>query len=149
MFIDWSFWKYLDFIAFLCFMIIPIPMMIVTWLYVNKTPRKQRLIELGYGTNNDWYRGKRIDFVDANWVLPMMVSVAFVWKKLSFLLKRHKKPLQPFDLTPNLHKDIYYLKLPIEFPFFYYWVLTCFSFMIFGMLILTIDTAINKGWFNF
>ena len=38
------------------FIVIPIPMSIITWLYVNKTPRKQRLIELGYGTNNDWYR---------------------------------------------------------------------------------------------
>ena len=131
-----------------CFMLIPLPMMVVTWLYVNKTPRKQRLIELGYGTNNDWYRGKKIDFVDANWVLPMIVVGSFVLSHLTFFIKRHKKPLQPFDLTPNLHKDENYLKLPLEFPFYYYWVLSMLFMMLFGMTVLFICMGIDKGWFN-
>ena len=59
--------------AMICGGLIPLLMMVVTWLYVNKTPRKQRLIELGYGTNNDWYRGKKIDFVDANYIVALVL----------------------------------------------------------------------------
>ena len=136
-------------IAVLCAGIIPIPMFIATWLYVNKTHRKQRLIELGYGTNNEWYRGKRIDFVEANWILPMMVVGSFVLRHLTYFIKRNKKPLQPFDLTPNLHNNENYLKLPKEFPFFYYWVLWTYFIMTFGMTVLFIGMGIDKGWFNF
>ena len=123
-------------------------MFIVTWIYVNKTPRKQRLIELGYGTNNDWHRGKRIDFVEANWILPMMVIGAFVLRHLTYFIKRNKKPLQPFDLTPNLHNNTNYLKLPKEFPFFYYWVLTTFSSIAIGILCATFAGGIKNGWLN-
>ena len=81
-------------IAVLCAGIIPIPMFIATWLYVNKTSRKQRLIELGYGTNNDWHRGKRIDFVDANYIVSLVTVVSYgmsfrknkLKKKRSFVL---------------------------------------------------------------
>ena len=146
MFIDWSFWKYLDFIAFLCFMIIPIPMMIVTWLYVNKTPRKQRLIELGYGTDNEWYRGKKIDFVDANYVISLMsgAAIGMIFRK-NILHMKLKKLL----LVPNLHNTENYLKLRNEFPFFYYWELFKYLFIAFGMTFLFIDDGISKGWFDF
>ena len=133
----------------LFFVIIPIPMMIVTWLYVNKTPRKQRLIELGYGTDNAWYRGKWIGFVDANYVISLMVSGAFVASHLYFLIKRRrkqgKKTEAQFDLFPNLNKDENYLKLRKEFPFFYYWESLKYLFIAFGMTVLGID----KGWFSF
>jgi hypothetical protein len=131
---------------------IPILMMIVTWLYVNKTPRKQRLIELGYGTDNKWYRGKKIDFVDANYVISLMVAGAFVASHLYFLIKRRreqgKKTEAQFDLFPNLHRDENYLKLRQEFPFFYYWVLTMAVFVLFGMTVLGIGMGIDKGWFG-
>ena len=140
-------------LALFCFMLIPPPMMAVTWLYVNKTPRKQRLIELGYGTNNDWYRGKRIGFVDANYVLSMIVVGAFVGSKLHFLIVRRKKQGKKtegqFDLTPNLHQDENYLKVKREFPFFYYWILTMFVLVMFGATSLFIGMGIDKGWFNF
>ena len=136
-----------------CFMLIPLPMMVVTWLYVNKTPRKQRLIELGYGTNNDWYRGKKIDFVDANYLLPMIVFGAFVAGNLYFVIQRRKKQGKKteaqFDLIPNLHNDENYLKVKREFPFFYYWILTMFVLVAFGMTVLSIDMGIDKGWFHF
>ena len=138
----------LMFIGLICLLLIPPPMFIVTWIYVNKTPRKQRLIELGYGTNNDWHRGKRIDFVEANWILPMMVIGAFVLRHLTYFIKRNKKPLQPFDLTPNLHNNTNYLKLPKEFPFFYYWVLTTFSSIAIGILCATFAGGIKNGWLN-
>ena len=80
----------------ICFMLIPPPMMVVTWLYVNKTPRKQRLIELGYGTNNDWYRGKRIDFVDANYIVSLVTVVSY---GMSFRKNKLKKNVVLFSLA--------------------------------------------------
>ena len=146
MFIDWSFWKWLDFIAFLCFMVIPPPMFIVTWLYVNKTPHKQRLIELGYGTNNDWYRGKRIDFVDANYVISLMAGVSY---GMRFRKNKLKKPTVMFSLAPNLHLNENYNKLINEFGFFVKWESVKYILIIFGMTVLFIGMGIDKGWFNF
>lgn len=133
-------------IAVLCAGIIPIPMFIVTWLYVNKTPRKQRLIELGYGTNNDWYRGKRIDFVDANYVISLMAGVSY---GMRFRKNKLKKPTVMFSLAPNLHLNENYNKLINEFGFFVKWESVKYILIIFGMTVLFIGMGIDKGWFNF
>ena len=121
-------------------------MMVVTWLYVNKTPRKQRLIELGYGTNNDWYRGKKIDFVDANYIVALVPAAAF---GMIFRKKIFKMKLKKLLLVPNLHNDENYLKVKREFPFFYYWILTMFVLVVSGMTVLSIGMGIDKGWFHF
>ena len=146
MFIDWSFWKYLDFIAFLCFMIIPIPMMIVTWLYVNKTPRKKRLIELGFGTNNAWYRGKWIGFLDASFLFGGMAFIAYAMILRKDILG---KKIPDMDFFPNLAFNNHYNKLLIEFRWFSRWTLMEFFITLFGAIVLFIDSGIAKGWFNF
>ena len=146
MFIDWSFWKWLDFMAFISFLVIPVPMMIVTWLYVNKTPRKQRLIELGYGTDNAWYRGKWIGFVDANYLFAMLPTVAYAMRfRKDFLGKK----IPEMTLTPNLEFNDNYNKLLNEFKFFVRWVITMVLFIAFGMTVLGIGMGIDKGWFSF
>ena len=139
-------YDWLMLIGGVCFMLIPLPMMVVTWLYVNKTPRKQRLIELGYGTNNDWYRGKKIDFVDANYIVALVPAAAF---GMIFRKKIFKMKLKKLLLVPNLHNDENYLKVKREFPFFYYWILTMFVLVVSGMTVLSIGMGIDKGWFHF
>ena len=132
--------------AMICGGLIPLLMMVVTWLYVNKTPRKRRLIELGYGTNNDWYRGKKIDFVDANYIVALVPAAAF---GMIFRKKILKMKLKKLLLVPNLHNDENYLKVRHEFPFFYYWILTMFVLVVSGMTVLSIGMGIDKGWFHF
>ena len=132
--------------AMICGGLIPLLMMVVTWLYVNKTPRKRRLIELGYGTNNDWYRGKKIDFVDANYIVALVPAAAF---GMIFRKKILKMKLKKLLLVPNLHNDENYLKVRHEFPFFYYWILTMFVIVTFGATTLFIGMGIDKGWFHF
>ena len=133
-------------LALVCFMLIPPPMMVVTWLYVNKTSRKQRLIELGYGTNNDWHRGKRIDFVDANYIVSLVTVVSY---GMSFRKNKLKKNVVLFSLAPNLHLHDNYDKLLDEFKFFSRWELTKYLFLFFGATSLFIGMGIDKGWFNF
>ena len=84
-------YDWLILIGGICFLFAPWPMMIVTWQYINKTPRRQRLIELGYGVNNDWYRGKKVDFIDANYIFSMLAVGALIWSKLHFLVIKRKK----------------------------------------------------------
>ena len=129
-----------------CFMLIPLPMMVVTWLYVNKTPRKQRLIELGYGTNNDWYRGKKIDIVDANYIISLSAVVSY---GMRFRKNTLKKPVVLFSLAPNLHLHNNYDKLIDEFGFFVRWETVKYLLIAFGMTVLYIGMGIDKGWFHF
>ena len=131
-------------LALFCFMLIPLPMMIVTWLYVNKTPRRKRLIELGYGINNDWYRGKRIDFVDANYIVSLMTVVSY---GMRFRKDKLRKQVVLFSLAPNLHLHNHYDKLLNEFRFFAKWELIKYLLIIFGAVLLFIGIGIDKDWF--
>ena len=133
-------------LALFCFMLIPLPMMVVTWLYVNKTPRKQRLIELGYGTNNDWYRGKKIDIVDANYIISLSAVVSY---GMRFRKNTLKKPVVLFSLAPNLHLHNNYDKLIDEFSFFVRWETVKYLLIAFGATTLFIGMGIDKGWFHF
>ena len=132
--------------AMICGGLIPLLMMVVTWLYVNKTPRKQRLIELGYGTNNDWYRGKKIDIVDANYIISLSAVVSYGMRFRKNILK---KPVVLFSLAPNLHLHNNYDKLIDEFGFFVRWETVKYLLIAFGMTVLYIGMGIDKGWFHF
>ena len=139
-------YDWLMLIGGVCFMLIPLPMMVVTWLYVNKTPHKQRLIELGYGTNNDWYRGKKIDIVDANYIISLSAVVSY---GMRFRKNTLKKPVVLFSLAPNLHLHNNYDKLIDEFGFFVRWETVKYLLIAFGATTLFIGMGIDKGWFHF
>ena len=137
---DMSFW--LVIIGMFCAGVIPLLMFIGTWLYVNKTPRKQRLIELGYGTNNDWYRGKWIDFVDANYIISLMPGVAYAMRFRKGILG---KDIPDMTLTNKQEYDNNYNKLIYELKFFIRWELIKYFLIFFGITILLIGISLNKG----
>ena len=45
-------------------------MMFATRAYLNRSSRRNRIIELIWGTNNEWHNGKPFDFVVANFIIP-------------------------------------------------------------------------------
>ena len=139
-------YDWLMLIGGVCFMLIPLLMMVVTWLYVNKTSRKQRLIELGYGIKNDWYRGKKIDIVDANYIISLSAVVSY---GMRFRKNTLKKPVVLFSLAPNLHLHNNYDKLIDEFSFFVRWETVKYLLIAFGATTLFIGMGIDKGWFHF
>ena len=129
----------------ICFMLIPLPMMVVTWLYVNKTPRRKRLIELGFGTNNAWYRGGRIGFLDASFLFGGMAFIAYAMILRKDILG---KKIPDMDFFPNLAFNNHYNKLLIEFKWFSRWTLMEFFITLFGAITLFIGMGIDKGWFG-
>ncbi len=130
--------------AVICFMIAPWPMLIVAYLYVNNPKHKIRLVELGYGLNNDWAKGKRIDFVDSAMLFGSMSLSAYIFK-LGHLFGK-TNPAQSF-VHPNLHRDQNYLKLLREFSFFSFWSISTFFVVVYGMTCCFIAMGIEKGWF--
>ncbi len=75
-------------------------MMLGTQIYLNRTVHRQRLIELVWGKDNNWYRGKKFDFVMANFVFSGSTFAA--WRiKVGLLTKAQKK--SGSYAYPNLH----------------------------------------------
>ena len=55
-------------------------MMFVTKSYLNNSKKKFRLIELIWGLDNEWHKGKKFDFVMAKYVISSSVFTAWSMK---------------------------------------------------------------------
>jgi hypothetical protein len=96
-------------------------MMLGTQIYLNRTVHRQRLIELVWGKDNNWYRGQNFDFVMANFVFSGSTFAA--WRlKVGLLTEAQRK--SGSYAYPNLHNNNNYKKLLSEFPLFVRWELT-------------------------
>jgi hypothetical protein len=139
-----SLMDWLVFLGGICFMVVPLSMLIVAYFYVNHTKRKVRLVELGYGLNNKWARGKRIDIVDSSMLFAQMPPLAKVLK----LMRKFRGDKQPEqDLFPYLNRDQNYLKIWQEFRFYCIWTTSCALICLFGAICLFVGVGIDKGWF--
>jgi hypothetical protein len=139
-----SLMDWLVFLGGICFMVVPLFMLIVAYFYVNHTKRKVRLVELGYGLNNKWARGKRIDIVDSTMLFAQM---PFAAKAMKLGRKIHGGKLLGYVLAPNLIHDQNYLKIWQEFRFYCIWTTSCLLIGFLGAICLFVGIGIDKGWF--
>ena len=105
-------------------------MMLGTQIYLNRTTHRQRLIELVWGKDNNWYRGQKFDFVMANFVFSGSTFAA--WRiKVGLLTKAQKK--SGSYVYPDLHNNNNHKKLLLEFPFFVGWEFTKAGLIIYSL----------------
>lgn len=135
---------WLGFWGLVFFIFIPLVMLIVAYFYVNHTKRKVRLVELGYGLNNKWARGKRIDIVDSTMLFAQM---PFAAKAMKLGRKIHGGKLLGYVLAPNLIHDQNYLKIWQEFRFYCIWTTSCLLIGFFGAICSFLSYGMGKGWF--
>ena len=104
-------------------------MMLGTKIYLNRTRHRQRLIELVWGKDNNWYRGQKFGFVMANFVFSGSTFAA--WRiKVGLSTKAQKK--SGSYAYPNLHNNNH-KKLLLEFPFFVGWEFTKAGLIIYSL----------------
>lgn len=106
-------------------------MMFVTTYYLNHSKRRARLIELVWGTENEYYRGKKMDWVMCNYVFSGSTFTA--WRMKIGLTTKKQKQVGSYGY-PMLHKNQNYLKLLTEFPFFVKWEASKIVFILLGFL---------------
>jgi hypothetical protein len=105
-------------------------MMLGTQIYLNRTTHRQRLIELVWGKDNNWYRGQNFDFVMANFVFSGSTFAA--WRLKAGLLTKSQRKSGSYAY-PNLHNNNNYNKLLSEFPFFVRWEFTKAGLIIYSL----------------
>jgi hypothetical protein len=114
-------------------------MMFVTTIYINRSKKRRRLIELGFGRNNEWYRGKKMDFFMANFVYSGITFTA--WRMKVGLVSKKQKELGAYAF-PELHKHNNYNKLLQEFPFFVKWEMTKMAIIFLGLICMALFISI-------
>ena len=62
-------------ISGLC-MLCAILMMIATAIYLNRSPNRFRIFELGYTKESEWYKTGKVDFFTAKHVIAFMALAA-------------------------------------------------------------------------
>lgn len=117
--------------------------MFVTKYYLNNSKKRFRLIELIWGFDNEWHKGKRFDFVMANYVIPSCVFTA--WLMNSGVASKELMTRGSFGF-PMLHRGSNYEKLLNELRFFVRWELAKATLIFIGFLFGTIVVGINKNW---
>lgn len=118
-------------------------MMFVTKYYLNNSKKRFRLIELIWGFDNEWHKGKRFDFVMANHVIPSCVFTA--WLMNSGVASKELMTRGSFEF-PMLHRDSNYEKLLNELRFFVRWELAKATLIFIGFLFGTIVVGMDKNW---
>lgn len=118
-------------------------MMFATRAYLNRSSRRNRIIELIWGTNNEWHNGKPFDFVVANFIIPSSTFTA--WRMKNGLTTQRQRSAGS-SAFPALHQNKNYTALLNEFSAFAAWeaakaiiLFASFSALILGM-------GLDKGW---
>lgn len=124
-------------------LLIGVLMMIGTTIYLNRSPKRFRLFELGYSTRCEWYASGRVDFFTANYVIS---HAAFAAVRMrggwgSARARSHGSPLAPF-----LHIDGNYRKLLDECPEFVKWELIKIAVIVASLALAVIGMGIDKNW---
>lgn len=124
-------------------LLIGVLMMIGTTVYLNRSPKRFRLFELGYSNRSDWYASGKVDFFTANYVISHTVVAAVRMRRGwgSERARRYGSPLAPF-----LHIDGNYNKLIHEFPGFVRWELIKISVIAASIVLTVIGMGIDKDW---
>lgn len=124
-------------------MVLGLLMMLATRTYLNRSSRRNRIIELIWGTHNEWHKGKPFDFVVANVIIPSSTFAA--WRMKHGLTTPRQKAAGSFAF-PALHQNKNYMALLNEFSAFAAWeaakaiiLFASFAFLILGM-------GLDKEW---
>ena len=123
-------------------LLIGVLMMIGTTLYLNHSPNRFRLFELGYSNRSEWFASGKVDFFTANYVISQTV-VAAVRMRSGWGAERARRHGSP--LAPHLHIDGNYQKLIHEFPGFVKWELFKLSLLAASLVLMMIGMGIDKG----
>lgn len=118
-------------------------MMIGTAAFLNRSPKRFRIFELGYSKDSAWYKNGKVDFFTANYVINHVVIAGLRLRSRSATehLRRNGSPLAPF-----IHLNENYNKLFNEFPIFVKWELAKVAIIIPSLLFGLIGVGLNKGW---
>jgi hypothetical protein len=117
--------------------------MFITKAYLNKSKRRQRLIELIWGVDNEYFRGKKFDFVMANYVIAGCIFTA--WRMKKGYVTKTQKAIGSYGY-PMLHTNQNYNKLLIEFSFFAYWETLKIMFTLIFFLSGGFVYGVDNGW---
>ena len=118
-------------------------MMFGTKYYLNNSKRRKRFIELIWGINNEWYRGKKFDIVMANIFVANAPLIA--WRmKIGWITKKQME--SGAYIYPALHRNLNYLLLLEEFKFFVRWEAIKAMLLLVGILSMTIIYGLAEGW---
>ena len=124
-------------------LLLGILMAFITKSYLNRSKRRQRYIELIWGTENQWHSGEKFDFFMANYVISSSPFTAW-WMKSGFFTKKLKS--KGSYLFPMLHREYNYLKLLDEFPFFVRWEFTKAILLLISVTLMVVIAGDDKGW---
>jgi hypothetical protein len=124
-------------------LLLSILMMTATTVYLNKSPDRFRIFELGYSKESKWFKTGKVDFFTANYVMAAMPIAAIKLKR------RNSKGLslkQGIPLAPYLHISNNYEKLPQECPFFFKWAIAQFCALILTIALLFVGYGMDANW---
>ncbi len=118
-------------------------MMVGTTIYLNRSPRRFRLFELGYSRESEWYKSGKVDFFTANYIMSHML-VAALRMRGGRSSKRARSVGTP--LAPYIHLDRNYDKFLDEFSGFVKCELIKFFVIVVSMAMVAAGMGIDKGW---
>lgn len=124
-------------------LIFGIAMTFGTRVYLNRSRRRWRYIELIWGVDNEWYRGKKFDFLMAGIFVAGATFTA--WRMKAGLQTKKQKQLGAYAY-PELHKNGNYLKLLQEFSNFVLWEFARNAMLLLAMFLMLIGVGLDKGW---
>jgi hypothetical protein len=129
-------------ISGLC-MLCAILMMIATAIYLNRSPDRFRIFELGYTKESEWYKTGKVDFFTANHVIAFMALAALRMRSGwgSTKARTHGTPL-----APALHLNKNYEKFLAEFPKFVIWEILSFSIGLAFIIIGLVAYGMSENW---
>ncbi len=118
-------------------------MMVGTTIYLNRSPRRFRLFELGYSRNSEWYKSGKVDFFTANYIMSHML-VAALRMRGGAGAERVRSAGSP--LAPCIHLDRNYDKFLNEFPGFVRCELIKFFVIVISIALVATGMGLEKGW---
>lgn len=123
-------------IIVMALLLLGIVMSFFTKIYLNRFRGRQRFIELIWGVENNWYKGKKFDFVTAN---IFVGGATFTAWRMKVGLQTKKQAATGAFAYPELHRNYNYKKLLEEFSLFVWWEFVRNFLLlsgVFGMLVL-------------
>lgn len=124
-------------------LLIGIIMSIITKMYLNRLKTRRRFIELIWGVDNDWHKGKSFDFIMAN---VFAAGATFTAWRMQVGLQTKKQGEIGAYAYPELHRNNNYKKLLQEFPFLVRWEFTRNSLFLASTLGMLVSFGINNNW---
>lgn len=124
-------------------MLLGVLMMLATRAYLNRSSRRSRIIELIWGTNNEWHNGKPFDFVVANFIIPSSTFTA--WRMKYGYTTQRQRSAGSFAF-PALHQNQNYTALLNEFSAFAAWEAAKAIILFASFALLILGMGLDKGW---